>query len=264
LDVNRLVPGRDYQLNLQHGKRFGEGGDAAADPLFSYVNEAIFREKPTFRAFMALFNNYVEMTGLTETVTQEERVEMRVFLHEIIKTPVMQYCHSYLLRLGKTHAATEEAFISVLYQIWFEMYSRKGGVLDSSGFEHVFIGEVKNHEVTGMHNWIRIYTEERRRALDYRGFIKPRTRHNGSPDDCQQLITIQFEWRGVLKKLASCMVGTSPEFEIALYTMVFLSQHEGKIPVEVGPYRANLTIYRWQDRRTQKQYVASAFPEEVS
>ena len=33
---------------------------------------------------------------------------------------------------------------------------------DSSGFEHVFLGESKAGEVVGLHNWIRLYLEERK------------------------------------------------------------------------------------------------------
>ncbi|KAF3784685.1 Poly(U)-specific endoribonuclease-A [Nymphaea thermarum] len=36
-----------------------------------------------------------------------------------------------------------------------------------------------------------------------------------------QLLTIQFEWNGVLKSVSNTLVGVSPEFEIALYTVCF-------------------------------------------
>lgn len=44
--------------------------------------------------------------------------------------------------------------------MWFTAYSRTAGVLDSSGFEHVFLGEIRNRDVLGMHNWMRMYDEE--------------------------------------------------------------------------------------------------------
>lgn len=37
---------------------------------------------------------------------------------------------------------------NLLHQTWFALYSRGHGADDSSGFEHVFVGEIKSGEVT--------------------------------------------------------------------------------------------------------------------
>ena len=240
LDINRLTPGTDYALNLQHGKSFHQEGDFASEPLFQFVNEGVLNDRPTFSTFMALFDNYIAEAGQTEVVTNEERAENKAFLHAIMETPVMKYVHHYLLASGKTHAQDSDAFILVLNQLWFELYTRThGGKLDSSGFEHVFIGEIKDGQVTGMHNWIRIYLEEKQKTLDYRGFIKPRYRGipTTSPDDHSQLLSMQFSWNGVLKKVGTSMIGVSPEFEVALYTLIFFSQPPGKTNIQLGPYK---------------------------
>jgi poly(U)-specific endoribonuclease len=265
LDINRLTPNVEYDIDLQQGKSFHQAGDAASDPLFARVDEAVLNERSTFSTFIALLDNFTASAGQAEVVTAEERREVSTFLHAIMHTPVMQYCHQYCLATGKTTAADPEGFIALLNQLWFELYSRQGGKLDSSGFEHVFVGEIKNNEVTGMHNWIRIYMEEKKHALDYRGYIKPRYRGLpvDSPDDQQQLVTMQFSWRNVLKKVSTSLIGSSPEFEIALYTMIFLTQPEGKTPVQLGPYQAVVTVYKWENRRNHKSYVASAFLEET-
>ena len=55
-------------------------------------------------------------------------------------------------------------FLSEVHKLWFDLYSRHGRN-DSSGFEHVFVGEIKNDEVTGLHNWIQIYLEERKKKF---------------------------------------------------------------------------------------------------
>lgn len=44
-------------LLVQEGKRSSNNSDAAAQPLFSYVNEAIW-QRPTYRLFQALLDNY--------------------------------------------------------------------------------------------------------------------------------------------------------------------------------------------------------------
>jgi hypothetical protein len=142
LDSNRLVPGTDYVLNLQQGKNFHEEGDVAADPLFDFVDEKVF-ERPTYKAFHALLDNYSAATGVAEVVTAEETAENNRFLNLIMDTAVMQYVMEYLYRRGKVPSNVREGHISVLNQAWFELYARgRSQVKDSSGFEHVFVGEV--------------------------------------------------------------------------------------------------------------------------
>jgi hypothetical protein len=133
LDTNRLVPGQDYAINLQSGKNFHEEGDVASDPLFSFVDESVFL-KPTYRNFFVLLDNYSAAQGVAEVVTNEELRENSNFLDSILATPVMQYCHKYLLAAGKVTAKTTADFKNVLNQVWFELYGRLGRN-DSSGFE---------------------------------------------------------------------------------------------------------------------------------
>lgn len=59
-----------------------------------------------------------------------------------------------------------------LDEIWFTMYTRSGSIVGSSGFEHVFIGELKNGAVSGFHNWLSFQKEEAEGDLDYEGYEK--------------------------------------------------------------------------------------------
>lgn len=41
---------------------------------------------------------------------------------------------------------------------------------DSCGFEHVFVGETKHgQEITGLHNWVQFYLQEKHGHIDYKG-----------------------------------------------------------------------------------------------
>lgn len=60
----------------------------------------------------------------------------------------------------------------LLKTIWFNLYSRGGGKIGSSGFEHVFLSEVKNGTVMGLHNWIYLSEVEKSGDLDYKGWTK--------------------------------------------------------------------------------------------
>lgn len=59
------------------------------------------------------------------------------------------------------------------------------------------------------------------RRFNYKGYIKPRAKGGRLQDplNTEQLLSINFEWRGVEKDASTIFVGTSPEFELALYTM---------------------------------------------
>lgn len=55
--------------------------------------------------------------------------------------------------------------------MWFTQYSRGHGRLGSSGFEHVFLAEIKDRSILGLHNWIYFHEQEKLGHLDYKGHI---------------------------------------------------------------------------------------------
>lgn len=60
-----------------------------------------------------------------------------------------------------------------LASIWFREYSRQDGVVGSSGFEHVFAGELdpRSKQISGLHNWVAVYLLEKQHAVNYKGYI---------------------------------------------------------------------------------------------
>ena len=79
----------------------------------------------------------------------------------------MKYCHAYLAHHRKV-PRDEAGFKQWLHAEWFGLYRRESRN-DSSGFEHVFVGEERDGKVMGMHNWLQIYLEERAGRFDYKG-----------------------------------------------------------------------------------------------
>lgn len=241
LDINRVLPGQDYELDIQAGKSAFDGEDRASRSFFAFVDEKIF-ERPTYKAFIALLDNYISKEGTVESVTSAECKENSHFLSLCMDTSVMQYVHSYLVAQGKA-PPDREKFIQKLSEIWFGLYRRVCDN-DSSGFEHVFVGEIRDTEVCGLHNWIQMYLEEKRGNIDYQGYIKPkRSSGLGLPQSHDQFMTIQFMWKGYLKPESSLFVGTSPEFDMAFYSLLFLMGQEDN-SVHCGPYYVFVKAFR--------------------
>ncbi|XP_024996294.1 poly(U)-specific endoribonuclease-B-like [Cynara cardunculus var. scolymus] len=253
LDHNRLTPGKDYEIDCGEGKKSYQNQDMAEGCLFTYLNDEVFK-KPTISRFCSLLDNYNPHEGYKEEVTSQEKQEQAAFIEEICRTAPIKYLHKYLCLKGIVSEDPQE-FKRMLTSLWFDLYGRGGTSSCSSAFEHVFVGEIKSRgdqSVSGFHNWLQFYMEEAKGNVDYQGYIYPR-RRGQTPDSETQLLTIQFEWNGVLKSVSSTLVGVSPEFEIALYTLCFYMGNEDNY-VELGPYNVNIKCYRLGNK------LGSAFP----
>ncbi|KAM9581422.1 poly(U)-specific endoribonuclease-B-like [Guaruba guarouba] len=245
MDVNRLMPGKDYTIDLQGKASAAQQGDGAARRLFHNVNEERLKSIKTFATFISLLDNYETSTGVAEVVTPEETAENNRFLDAILATKVMKLAHEYLLKknLAKPNLAD---FKHQLYDIWFQLYTRKGeDSPDSCGFEHVFVGETRRgKQILGLHNWVQFYLQEKRNQIDYKGYV---TRKNKTrPDKDDQVLSIQFSWKGSVKPIGSTFIGVSPEFEFALYTIIFLLS-EGKVTretVKIEEYKLQIVVCR--------------------
>ena len=160
LDVNRLDPGENYVINVQSGKKPYWAGDDADEPLFTRVNEREL-QRPTYKTFIALLDNYSAECGEDEVITRAESVEIWAFLKAIYQTAPIQFAHKYLVANSDGVPSDPAEFLQLLKKIWFDLYFReRGGRPDSSGFEHVFVGEIKEKngekEVSGFHNWVQV------------------------------------------------------------------------------------------------------------
>jgi len=250
-------------IDVQQGKKPYWKGDNAADPLFVRVNERVFR-RPTYRTFIALLDNYKAEVGAAEVVTSQERAENKAFLKAIMQTGPMQFCHKYC-RANKPDIvpADQTGFINLLHKIWFDLYSRsRGKARDSSGFEHVFVGEIKDGQISGFHNWIQLYLEEKKGNVDYKGYIKPRNYKDAETNGDDHVLTLQFSWNGVDKTVGTDFIGVSPEFEMALYTMCFLvGKEDNKVRLETKTDIFDLNIKCYTMARDK---IGTSYPEALS
>lgn len=104
-------------------------------------------------------------------MTAKEKKEEEEFLNAILATPVMEHTKRFLSERGLA-VRDSGAFKNTLREIWFGLYPRGGGRISSSGFEHVFLSEIKNGDVSGLHNWLYFSDQEAKGRADYLGYMK--------------------------------------------------------------------------------------------
>ena len=67
-----------------------------------------------------------------------------------------------------------------------------------------------------------------------------------------------------MKPVGSSFIGTSPEFEVALYTVCMLMDSSGTTSIEMEDMDLTITTHRFIGRDSQsrdKQFIASSFPK---
>ncbi|XP_077452915.1 uridylate-specific endoribonuclease C [Stigmatopora argus] len=263
LDSNRMTPGLDYNISVQGRAGFVSQGsqiaiDRASRPFFNNVNEIKMGNVTTISRLLKLLDNYERSTGVAERVTAEEQREVSLFLDAVMETEVMKRAHRYLVSKGQSSSNLRH-FKSQLHLIWFHLYHRQRNTgPDSCGFEHVFVGEIKfNNEITGFHNWIQFYVQEKARLLDYKGY---KARQHDLPDEDDHVVSLQFSWHSVLKPVGSAFIGTSPEFEMALFTVVFLMNTERSTTVLVNIDQCQMELLVVRHGRS----LGTAYPKLLS
>eukprot|EP00178_Gracilaria_changii_P023311 TRINITY_DN70642_c0_g1_i1.p2 TRINITY_DN70642_c0_g1~~TRINITY_DN70642_c0_g1_i1.p2 ORF type:complete len:334 (-),score=49.22 TRINITY_DN70642_c0_g1_i1:2567-3568(-) len=258
-DRNRLVPGKHYVISPQ-SRTDHHSDDAARVPLFEHFSDEVW-EIDSFRLFRKLLDNYVVTQGVPERVSPEEKMEEDTFLECICETDCIKFLFQWLKGNACKVGSSMDEFKSVLHDFWFGMHDRGRG-RDSSAFEHVFCGEIDGDEVKGLHNYIQVYIEEQRGNFDYMGYVDFKgDLLDKAPLSNQQILMIRFQWFGCLKSVSSMFIGTSPEFEIALYTLCFFNLPELQSPdrcLGLGPYGVKINCY------CVDGHLTTAFPSLLS
>ncbi|VDP15309.1 unnamed protein product [Soboliphyme baturini] len=202
---------RDLRVNYQ-SHAVNTNKDVAPLPLFEYVNDKILR-RPTYQKLSTLVSLYNPYLNETETNTAVKRAAINDFLDEIMKTSVMRRAYQFLHQLKYPSTMSLDQFKESLRQLWFTPYSRKSKNINSCAFEHVFGGEVGQNKVEGLHDWVRFYQLEKSKRINYLGFVVKRR---------DAVCSVRYTVGKAVKPTGSFLIGASPEFEMATYTLCFL------------------------------------------
>jgi poly(U)-specific endoribonuclease len=217
-DVNRFINIQDYKVHIQNPIELYSNKDVSPYPLFSYVNERKFK-LGTYKYFLRLYPLFTKQLGITEEYSKYKENIIKKFIKKLCKTKVFIYLFFILKEKGKIkHFCNFPKFI---YKFWFKSIS-KMNKNDSCLFEHLFLGELdtnNSNNLYGYHNWILFYNDEKIGKVNYYGY------HN----IINNIISIKFSFEANIKHACSFFIGTSIEFEMALYTLIAFFTNENKI-----------------------------------
>jgi poly(U)-specific endoribonuclease len=258
--------------------------DLATRPLIHTFDESHL-SRPTYAAFQKMLDNYLVNYRDPEDYTAEEKAEDLEFIGLAMKSEPMKLALEYVKNdLGKS--VSSDGFAELMWKMWFEPYTNHfsgKSIKFCSGFEHVFVGEgkfdsrvgVARGEISGYHNWIKFYFDEKNDRVDFRG-----TKYDlkGKPEPrSAHVVTLQMVWNlmdtsgsvtaELFKKKGGFFLGTSPECEMAMGTVAMFESLQNltvnqrrSVRIQGGNY--NLVIYRetTSDGR-QGDHIRSFYPE---
>lgn len=238
-----------FTLNMQQKGRYGQ--DRCDDVLFDWVNlEHPFWSHPVTKAYISLLDNYERETGKEERATAEEKQEMAQFLDALCRTKVIKFVFAYLKANGGADARCGGIkslldFQNIISDLWMAPY-RRFKKNDSSGFEHVFVGEEKRGKIIGLHNWVQFYLEEKKGNIDYLGWSG---KQDSDYSDDVNLVTVKFAWNDddaeeEVKPMSTMLCGSTVEFEMAILTLVFLAgNQDGENVFQLGSEKIKVKCY---------------------
>ncbi|XP_076822527.1 uridylate-specific endoribonuclease A-like [Clavelina lepadiformis] len=255
LDVNRATAS-DYIVDIQSPTSDSSLQDNSPYNFFTFVNEDLLN-LPTYQALINLLDNYEMIQGKDENVDQVETDEIYTFLNAFMSTEIGKQLYTFLSSKGLAGCEDEATFIENLKKMWFDLYSRQNNAMDTSGFEHVFVGEIKTDIVSGFHNWVQFYLQEQAKNLNYFGY---------TGTEQPNLYGLHFEWYGYMKGLSGSSVGSSPEYDFAIFTLCHLTRPGSVCNVLLRSddnVEVNRSIQTWTWTKTTPgdglKYVASAY-----
>lgn len=248
-DVNNAF--KYITINLQGQKKDDSVTDDASDPLLDVKSEAY--DISTIKSVLNLHNDYELDVKVKENLTPEKREKESALLDNFLKTDVLQGAMKFLANKGYIPDDPYE-FKDTLKRVWFSQFKRIDGDASSSGFETVYLAEQFDSDIIGLHNWIYYAKQEAEKKIDYLGYIKEE-----KFGDKAAIVKLRSKVNGFVQPVTTIFVGTSPELEMALYTLCFFARPNVPCPMSFGGKEfmiiANRVNYFGKD------ILVSAFPE---
>nr|XP_026487843.1 poly(U)-specific endoribonuclease homolog [Vanessa tameamea] len=248
-DINNAA--KYVTINYQEKTTSYAKDDKAPLPLLTIAPEVW--NITTVQKFTPLLDNYERDTLVNEYVTSQERNEENAFMDAIMATSVFRHLLNFLKDKGYVTPDPKQQR-DFIKQMWFGLYSRGKGKISSSGFEHIFVSELKNNEVSGLHNWIYFSKEELANRINYFGYLKY-VELNGKG----AVLKMHFNQQGVDKPVDTLFIGTSPELEMALYTLCYVTRSDKDCKLKLGTKDVEIVTYNFRYR--SKNYIGSAYPQ---
>lgn len=248
-DVNAVGVGSNgVQINLQ-AKASGNS-DKAPQPLITSAPALTADTAVKFLKVRSLYNPDVNTDDRPSTAGWST---IDAFLDAVLQTTVMGNLQEFLQQHDLLNSMSLK---DQLKQMWFSPYSRSSShkVLGSSGFEHSFLGEVKGDEVEGFHNWMSFMIDEMAGAVNYYGYIRTTKFGNNQAVN----VVDRFTWLdGSLKSLGGYLVGTSVEYDMAVFTLCWLARPDSicEVQLQGTDFKVQTYVEKWGG----KKLVGSAY-----
>ncbi|KAL7667985.1 hypothetical protein ACOME3_008706 [Neoechinorhynchus agilis] len=246
LDRHRPRAYWDYAIDLQAARKTWH--DIPPPTLFAFVNEDLLLKVTSYRRIMRLIMMY-ENDGLlnkseSSRIGKEWQAAELKFIQSCYATPLMQKLHQYLVTKNKVSSSRHD-FIHMLYKLWFTPtnYSQDQRKVRATLFERLFVGKTKQGVHTDFHFWLQYYLFELEGIINFHKIKDDGSRYQST----HNLISVDFKWADPslrsVKHTGSIFIGTSPEFEMALYTLCIFKR-KSRLLIHVAHANATIDVVR--------------------
>ncbi|KAI6210803.1 Endoribonuclease [Aphelenchoides besseyi] len=203
-------------IELDWQQKIKKTGGPPLRPLFSFVNESLF-DRPIYQTLLQIYNKNLFTASVCtaeKAMSGQRREILKSFFDLLTNSKCFNLAYNYLKKNGYAPQDYDK-FLDQLFVLWYGTYSRCSGPLGSSGFEHVYVGEVRRDEVDGQHNWVRYYLLEKAGNISYYGYYE---------HDQDFIGTFKYKWQRAEKNKGGFFISTSPAFDFSLFTVCVLTQ----------------------------------------